>query len=151
MSDTTIRLRFPAKPDYLLLARLALGGVLRDMPVGPELLADLKLAVTEACGNAVRHAYGDGDGPVDVAFVVNDNRLEVVVEDQGAGIELPKLEALLEAQPIETPPVDGGMGLAIIRAIVDELDVRGGDDGRGTVVHMTKYLPDPTENAETSS
>jgi serine/threonine-protein kinase RsbW len=148
MSDTTIRLRFPAKPDYLLLARLALGGVVRDMPVGPELLADLKLAVTEACGNAVRHAYGDGGGPVDVAFVVNDNRLDVVVEDKGAGIELPKLEALLAAEPtIETPPVDGGMGLAIIRAIVDELDVRSGDDGRGTVVHMTKYLSDPNENA----
>ncbi|MDQ3086414.1 MAG: ATP-binding protein [Actinomycetota bacterium] len=32
------------------------------------------------------------------------------------------------------------MGIAIIRAIVDELDVRSGEDGRGTVVHMTKYL-----------
>jgi len=144
MSDTTVRLRFPAKPDYLLLARLALGGVVRDIPVGPELLADLKLAVTEACGNAVRHAYGDGDGLVDVAFVVNDDRLEMVVEDRGSGIALPKLEELLEAEPkFETKPVDGGMGLAIIRAIVDELDVRGGDDGRGTVVHMTKYLADP--------
>jgi serine/threonine-protein kinase RsbW len=146
MSDTTIRLRFPAKPDYLLLARLALGGVVRDMPVGPELLADLKLAVTEACGNAVRHAYADGDGWVDVAFVVNDNRLEMVVADSGSGIALPRLEELLEAEPkVEAAPVDGGMGLAIIRAIVDELDVRGGDDGRGTVVHMTKYLSDPTE------
>jgi anti-sigma regulatory factor (Ser/Thr protein kinase) len=40
------------------------------------------------------------------------------------------------------PPeaVDGGMGMAIIRAIVDELDVRDGSGGRGTVVHMTKYL-----------
>jgi serine/threonine-protein kinase RsbW len=147
MSETTIRLRFPAKPDYLLLARLALGGVVRDMPVGPELLADLKLAVTEACGNAVRHAYADGDGPVDVSFVVNDNRLEMVVADSGSGIALPRLDELLEAGPrVEAEPVDGGMGLAIIRAIVDELDVRGGDDGRGIVVHMTKYLSDPAES-----
>jgi serine/threonine-protein kinase RsbW len=146
MSDTTIRLRFPAKPDYLLLARLALGGVVRGMPVGPELLADLKLAVTEACGNAVRHAYADGHGPVDVSFVINDNRLEMVVADSGSGIALPRLEELLQPEPkVEAEPVDGGMGLAIIRAIVDELDVRGGDDGRGTVVHMTKYLSDPTE------
>ena len=146
MSDTTVRLSFPAKPDYLLLARLALGGVVRDMSVGPELLADLKLAVTEACGNAVRHAYGDGDGSVDVAFIVTDDRLEMVVEDRGSGIELPRLEELLEAeQKFEAEPMDGGMGLAIIRAIVDELDVRGGDDGRGTVVHMTKYLSSTTE------
>lgn len=146
MSETTVRLTFPAKPDYLLLARLALGGIVRDMPVGPELLADLKLAVTEACGNAVRHAYGDGGGSVDVAFVVTDDRLDMVVEDKGAGIELPLLEQLLYAEPkVEAVPVDGGMGLAIIRAIVDELDVRSGDDGRGTVVHMTKYLSEPTE------
>jgi anti-sigma regulatory factor (Ser/Thr protein kinase) len=73
----------------------------------------------------------------------------MVVEDRGSGIELPTLEALLEAEPkFETEPVDGGMGLAIIRAIVDELDVRGGDDGRGTVVHMTKYLSEPAIASE---
>ena len=149
MSDVIVRLRFPAKPDYLILARLALGGVAREMPVGPELLADLKLAVTEACGNAVRHAYVDGVGTVDVSFVVQDDRLDMLVEDKGAGIALPVLEQLLEAEPAPRPaPVDGGMGLAIIRAVVDELDVRGGDDGRGTVVQMTKYLSEPEEAAE---
>ncbi|MBA3402699.1 MAG: ATP-binding protein [Actinobacteria bacterium] len=144
MNDATIRLTFPAKADYLLLARLALGGVVREMPVGPELLADLRLAVTEACGNAVRHAYGDGGGSVEVAFLVSDDRLEMVVEDTGSGLELPLIEQLLEPEPpaATVEPADGGMGIAIIRAIVDELDVRSGADGRGTVVHMTKYLSD---------
>lgn len=142
MNEATIRLTFPAKPDYLLLARLALGGVVRGMPVGPELLADLRLAVTEACGNAVRHAYGDGDGSVEVSFVVKDDRLEMIVEDTGTGLELPLIEQLLEPEPpaASAEPAGGGMGIAIIRAIVDELDVRSGADGRGTVVHMTKYL-----------
>ena len=141
MSDTTVRLSFPAKPDYLLLARLALGGVVREMPVGPELLADLKLAVTEACGNAVRHAYDDGDG-IGGGRVRRSRRSSGHDRrGQGSGIALPVLEGLLEAEPAPEPaPMDGGMGLAIIRAIVDELDVREGDDGRGTVVHMTKYL-----------
>lgn len=145
MNEATVRLIFPAKADYLLLARLALGGVVREMPVGPELLADLRLAVTEACGNAVRHAYGDGDGSVEVAFVVSDDRLEMVVEDTGSGLELPLIEQLLEPEPPAAlaEPADGGMGIAIIRAIVDELDVRSGTDGRGTVVHMTKYLSEP--------
>jgi len=143
--EATIRLTFPAKADYLLLARLALGGVVRDMPVGPELLADLRLAVTEACGNVVRHAYDDGEGSVEVAFVVREDRLEMIVEDAGSGVGLQVLEQLLEPEPavVETP-VDGGMGMAIIRAIVDELDVRSGKDGRGTVVHMTKYLSEPS-------
>jgi serine/threonine-protein kinase RsbW len=48
MSDGVVRLTFPAKPDYLLLARLALSGLTRSVPVSEEALADLKLAVTEA-------------------------------------------------------------------------------------------------------
>jgi serine/threonine-protein kinase RsbW len=143
--EATIRLTFPAKADYLLLARLALGGVVRDMPVGPELLADLRLAVTEACGNAVRHAYDDGEGSVEVAFVVKEDRLEMIVEDAGSGVGLQLLEQFLEPErAVVEAPVDGGMGMAIIRAIVDELDVRSGKDGRGTVVHMTKYLSEPS-------
>jgi serine/threonine-protein kinase RsbW len=140
VSETVVRLSFPAKADYLLLARLALSGVVRSLPVGPELLADLKLAVTEACGNAVRHAYGDeGEGSVGVAFVVTADRLEMIVEDEGSGIGVPVEKLAAEAEQPPEPP-DGGMGMAIIRAIVDELDVREGEAGRGTVVHMTKYL-----------
>ena len=144
MGETFVRLTFPAKADYLLLARLALSGVARSMPVGPQLLADLKLAVTEACGNAVRHAYGADEGSVEVEFVVADDRLEMIVEDQGSGIGLPLDEPTRE-EPFEASleeHADGGMGIAIIRAIVDEFDVRAGRDGRGTVVHMTKYLTD---------
>ena len=60
MTDRVVRLTFPAKADYLLLARLTLSGLARELPLDDELLADLKLAVTEACGNAVRHAYSGG-------------------------------------------------------------------------------------------
>lgn len=137
MAEAVVRLRFPAKADYLLLARLALAGLARSLPVDQEVLADLKLAVTEACGNAVRHAYGAGDGSVGVAFVVAGDRLEMIVEDQGSGIALPPLDAEWAASG---PLPEGGMGMAIIRAIVDELEVRDGADGQGTVVHMTKYL-----------
>jgi serine/threonine-protein kinase RsbW len=76
-----VRLSFPAKTDYLLLARLALSGLAREAPVDEELLADLKLAVTEACGNAVRHAYPEGAG--EVCVVHRRRGLDrVIVEDQ---------------------------------------------------------------------
>ena len=135
MSDAVVRLSFPAKSDYLLLARLALSGLARDLPVGDEVLADLKLAVTEACGNAVRHAYADGAGDVLVSYVVSDGELEMIVEDQGSGFEASEV---VEHQP--PAPMEGGMGMSIIRAVVDELDVQPGADGRGTVVRMTKRL-----------
>ncbi|HXG74949.1 MAG TPA: anti-sigma regulatory factor [Gaiellaceae bacterium] len=134
--EHVVRLTFPAKADYLLLARLALSGLARQLPLDEELLADLKLAVTEACGNAVRHAYEEGPGPVGVAFVLGEDSLEIIVEDQGRGIPAP-----LGAPEPTRGPVDSGMGMAIMRAIVDELSVEPGAGGRGTVVRMRKRLP----------
>jgi serine/threonine-protein kinase RsbW len=128
-----VRLSFPARPDYLLLARLALAGIARNVVISDELLADLKLAVTEACGNSVRHAYPGGDGEVSVAFALSGEEFEMVVEDQGVGADA-------SGKPDERAVPDGGMGMSIIRAIVDEIAVGPGADGRGTVVRMTKRL-----------
>ena len=86
MSEHVVRLSFPAKPDYLLLARLALSGIGRTTPVPEELLADLKLAITEACGNSVRHAYPEGPGEVSVSYVFDGDAIELIVEDQGVGV-----------------------------------------------------------------
>jgi serine/threonine-protein kinase RsbW len=109
--------------------------VARAVPLGEEEVTDLKLAVTEACGNAVRHAYPSGRlGEIELDLVPGADRLELVVEDHGAGIELP----VAEREPSEV----GGMGLAIIRAVVDELEVGPGATG-GTVVHMTKRAARP--------
>ena len=140
MTGAVVRLTFPAKADYLLLARLALAGLARGLPVDADVLADLKLAVTEACGNAVRHAYPEGDGgPIAVSMRVADDRLEMIVEDQGWGMGRPGPEAAAAADLPE-----GGMGMAIMRAVVDDLDVHAGADGRGTAVHMTKYFATTT-------
>jgi serine/threonine-protein kinase RsbW len=135
VNDNVVRLTFPAKSDYLLLARLALTGLARSVPLDAEVLADLKLAVTEACGNAVRHAYDEDEGPVTVELVAAGDRLELVVEDEGAGVDAAAVpDFLAEDRP------EGGMGMAIMRAVVDELDIRNGAGGKGTVVHMTKFL-----------
>ena len=141
MNDGAVRLTFPAKADYLLLARLALSGLARELPVGDELLADLKLAVTEACGNAVRHAYAGGDGTITVVFLVTGDRLDMIVEDHGVGLDTLEPEREPEPPAPFSDPLESGMGMPIIRAIVDELEVGRGRDGHGTVLRMTKYLP----------
>ena len=128
-----VRISFPAKADYLLLARLALAGIARDVDVSDELLADLKLAVTEACGNSVRHAYPETDGEVTVAYALEGETLEMVVEDRGIGGAASK-------ELTGRSELDGGMGMSIIGTIVDDVTVEPGADGRGTVVRMRKRL-----------
>ena len=138
MAEHVVHLSFPAKADYLLLARLALAGMARTLPLDDELLADLKLAVTEACGNAVRHAYVGVEGDVGVMFAIGDGQLVMTVEDRGEGITVP--DALDDDLAAFKGPLESGMGMPIIRAIVDELAVEQGQDGRGTTVRMVKYL-----------
>src|SRR5690348_9259656 len=69
-SAQAIRLTIPAKPEYITLGRLALTGIarLRTEPLSQEVLGDLKLALTEACTNSVRHAYGEHAGHVEIVY-----------------------------------------------------------------------------------
>jgi serine/threonine-protein kinase RsbW len=124
----------PAKAEYLLLARLALAGLSRTVELDPETLADLKLAVTEACTNAVRHAYED-EGQVRLTFAVDERLVHVEVVDEGAGFESHAVE---DWEPDALS--EDGMGLAIIRAVVDELEIGSGPGGRGTRLKLTKRL-----------
>ena len=128
-----MRLSFPAKPDYLLLARLALSGIGRATPVADELLADLKLALTEACGNCVRHAYPDGPGDVSVAYAFDGDAIEMIVEDQGIGVDTAEPGAACECRGERHGHVDHPDGGRRAR-------YPPGADGRGTVVRMTKRL-----------
>lgn len=136
MSRGTVRLTMPAKAEYLILVRLALAGIAHETPMGEATLADLKLAVTEVCGNAVRHAYGDDAGSVRIRFEVTDDVVEVTIEDDGGGIDLDGHEEIT----LGDEPLESGMGLAIIRAVVDDVDVARRQDGSGTVVRLTKRL-----------
>ena len=143
MTAESVHLRFPARAEYLLLARLAVSGVARRMTLGRKEVADLKLAVTEACSNVVRHAYpGSEGGEIELELLARDDRLELVVEDHGTGMALP-----LPAAP--EPSERGGMGLPIIRAVVDELEISPGKKG-GTVVHMTKLAVGACEDEHRS-
>jgi serine/threonine-protein kinase RsbW len=128
-----VRLTIPAKAEYVLLGRLALSGITRMRPLDDETVNDLKLAVTEACTNSVRHAYGDNGGTVHIVYELHDDRLVVEVSDDGAGFDP---EELVQAGEL----TEGGLGIAIIRALVDEFEVGGRVDGRGSRLRFVKFL-----------
>lgn len=136
MTGSTVTLVFPARPEFLLLARLALTGVARLVHADEEAVADLRLAVTEAAANVCRHAYPDGEGDVTVRLSLDPGgRLEVVVEDDGPGFDA---RSVNDWQPAELG--EDGMGLAIIRAVADEVELGARSDGAGTRVRFTRSL-----------
>jgi len=126
----------PARPEYLLLARLALTGVARHAQADEEALADLRLAVTEAAANACRHAYEDGEGAVTIHLALSDDlQLEVIVEDDGRGFERESV-ADWDAQALG----EDGMGIAIIRAVADDVEIGPRANGGGTRLRFTRSL-----------
>ena len=120
-----ITLTIPAKPEYITLGRLALTGIarLRSEPMSQEVLGDLKLALTEACTNSVRHAYGDGDGLVEIVYELHADRLVVEVADHGEGFAPGAGTGALAA---DDELAEGGLGIAIIEALSDEFEIASG-------------------------
>src|SRR5215216_6914377 len=71
-----VALTIPARPDYLVLARLALSAVCRLTPLSPEQVADLKLAITEAANDFVEDSPPDAEeGQLHFEFKLLEDRL----------------------------------------------------------------------------
>jgi serine/threonine-protein kinase RsbW len=133
----SVRLRIPAKPEYITLGRLALSGIARSRTVelAPELLADLKLALTEACTNSVRHAYGDDAGMVDILYELHEDRIVIEVTDEGEGFD-----ASTQPPPFDTDELnEGGLGIAIIQALTDAFEIRDGARGGSTLRFVKQF------------
>lgn len=131
-----VRLRIPAKPEYIALGRLALTGLAQARGLDSDTVGDLKLALTEAVSNSVRHAYGGEDeGQVEIRYELRSDSLVVEVVDDGPGFD-----------PEETPSFDGeelsegGLGIAIIRTIADGVEIDSRPGVRGSRLRFVKNL-----------
>jgi serine/threonine-protein kinase RsbW len=122
-------LTLPARPENVAVVRHAFGGLAEAIDLADQTMADIKLAVTEACTNVVVHAYPNGDGPIIVTADLDSGAhlLTVVVADEGRGI-------------VPRPDSPGlGLGLPLIATLADSLELDSPVDGR-TEVRMTFSL-----------
>lgn len=138
-----VSLEIPPKPQFVSLCRLALTAICREHRFADDDIADLKLAITEACSNSIRHAYEDAldeaASKVFVTYEMRDDRLIVEVRDHGRGFEY-------EGANMDELP-EGGLGISIIRAVCDEFEVlTSAGDQPGAALRLTK-LRTPRENA----
>lgn len=129
-----VQLEIPPKPQFVSLCRLALTAICREHHFDDDQIADLKLAITEACSNSIRHAYDDAqDAALSRVYVTYDmrpDRLVVEVRDEGRGFDYEG------ANTDELP--EGGLGISIIRAVCDEFEVVSRRGEAGAVLRLTK-------------
>jgi anti-sigma regulatory factor (Ser/Thr protein kinase) len=126
MTDApVVRLDMPAQPEGVGVVRQALTGVADGLALDRAVLSDAKMAVTEACTNAVVHAYPDSGGRLDVEMYADEAQLTVVVRDTGAGL----------SDDSDSSGGALGLGLPLIQALSDTFELRGAP-GEGTEVRM---------------
>jgi hypothetical protein len=111
-----LNLRLKSRPDAAGLVRAVLGGIATPFALRPELLNDLKTIVSEACNNAVEHAYRGETGAIAVRVDIQLEEIEVTVRDWGGGFEqlaaagdrvrvcLPLINALADRAAFLTAP-----------------------------------------------
>jgi serine/threonine-protein kinase RsbW len=122
--ETDLTLKLEARAESVAVVRRALEVLLGGTPARPELVADAKTGVTEACMNVVRHAYPGGGGQMEVLAWLRDEGLRVAVRDTGRGFGAGGRSA-----------GGAGLGLFLISSLADELDIRS-DPRIGTEVGM---------------
>jgi len=142
-----IRLQIPAHADYIDLVRICLFGIASKMSYAYEEMEDMKVAVSEACNNAVIHgAQGADQDGIDICFEPSDTGLTIKVKNSGP--TFPLTDALDKAAPLPDADVSGlrvgGLGIYLMQALMDEVDVHSLENG--TEVVLTKYLNVSAEN-----
>jgi serine/threonine-protein kinase RsbW len=142
--DTGLLITLPARPENVAVVRHAVAGLAQELGMEEPGIGDLKTVVTEACMNAVVHAYeGEEPGPLQVNAFEEDRGLTVVVRDFGAGIR-------------PRPDVDRSslrIGLTLIAALSTSFEISGGLN-KGTAIRMHLSLnggegPPPQEQPNT--
>jgi serine/threonine-protein kinase RsbW len=130
--DSDIRLTLPARPENVAVVRHVLGALGEALRLPDPVVEDMRLAVTEACTNVVRHAYEGGDGTIDVIVRPMGEELEVVVADAGRGIG-------------PSPDTAGpGLGLPLIAALTDHLEIeRRRDQGSRLIMRFLRSRAAP--------
>lgn len=147
-TDEWVTLQIPASAEYVDLVRITLYGIAAKMGFNYEEIEDMKVAVSEACNNAILHAYelpsplspDRASAPrIEVRFAKRDTELSIAVKDEGRSFDA--LTAVKAHSPMNGRSIEelnvGGLGLYLMQALMDQVEVHC---GAGTEVVMTKRL-----------
>ena len=140
-SDETamVTLTIPCAPEYVGTARLTILGVASRMGFSYDQVEDIRLAVGEACANAIERAshLTVGNPLITIRSLVETAKLTVEVEDHtdapsGEGIDTDKPAAEIESMNSQE------LGALLMEILVDEVSVEP-TAGGGTLVRLVKF------------
>lgn len=133
MTDV-LSLSVPSKPEYVNVIRLTASAIASRIGFNIEEIEDIKVAVAEACTNAIKHGLCHNHKNFRIKFSVEYDKMIIDIIDEGSGFVCENIQ-----EPDLMNPKEGGLGIFIIKSLMDEVEVIS-DIGKGTRMKMTKYL-----------
>ncbi|MGE4284129.1 MAG: anti-sigma F factor [Clostridia bacterium] len=133
-----MKIEFLSRSSNESFARVAVAAFASQMDPTIEELADIKTAVSEAVTNSIIHGYENQAGYIVIRSRIIGDMIEVIVDDNGKGIE----DIVLARQPLYTthPEMErSGMGFTVMETFMDSVEVKS-EVGKGTTVRMTKKI-----------
>lgn len=138
MYKNNFKLEIPSKSQNEAFARIVVAAFASQLDPTIEELADIKTAVSEAVTNAIIHGYDKGVGIVTIECKMEDNIIEIIIKDNGKGIE--DVAKAMEPFYTSKPELErSGMGFTVMNTFMDKLEVYS-KVGEGTIVKMTKEI-----------
>lgn len=131
MSCESIKMEISANPEYVGIIRLTTSGIANKIGFSIDDIEDMKVAVSEACTNAIKHS---SDDRFYITFNILDDGLNIEIRDNGVGCNIDLL-----GKPDLENPKENGLGIFIIQTLMDEVSIESSDN-KGTIIKMTKYL-----------
>lgn len=128
----SINMSLPSKPEYVSVARLTASFVANQMGFDIETIEDIKLAVGEACNNAIIHS-GSSD-TYKLEFIKEVDNLKIEIVDSGKGFSLDSYK-----KPNAEDLQENGLGLFIIKSLMDTVEIES-SEGFGTKIIMSKIV-----------
>lgn len=131
MTCETIKMEITANPEYVGIIRLTASGIANKVGFSMEDIEDMKVAISEACTNAIKHS---NDDIFYITFNILEDGLNIEIQDNGKGYDIRSIPS-----PDLENPKENGLGLFIIQTLMDDVSIES-KDGQGTIIKMTKYL-----------
>lgn len=145
--NLVLELQLPADARLLATTRRTLGGYLADVGADADERAEVVLALDEACGNVIRHAFPPGtEGSLRVRVELDEDRVTMEVEDDGTGFDPAELD-LRRSRPDDV----SGRGLQIIRSLMTSVRLQSPTESGGTRLAMQRVLREPAKRRHLAS
>lgn len=128
-----ISLSVPNKTEYVSVVRMTAAFIASQLDCDIDQIEDIKLAVSEACNNAIQHG-ASADISYDIEFIISPQKLEINIIDHGSGF----LQTAYK-EPNLADPKENGLGIFIMQSLMDDVIIDTSNQ-LGTTIKLIKNI-----------